>query len=98
MRKRRINESRLRSIVRNSVKRVLNEGSPDQNLYNQWLDIQESVGAERFLDCIWNWLSEDDLAAIVSYAIEDELIPDPAENDEEDWNDDDEDWNDYVSL
>ena len=42
-------------------------------------------------------MSEDDLAAIVSYAIEDELIPDPAENDDEDW-DDDEDWNNYVSL
>lgn len=50
--KRRINESMLKSIVRNSVKRVLNEGSTNQNLYNQWLDIQETIGAEQFLDCI----------------------------------------------
>lgn len=86
--KRRINESMLKSIVRNSVKRVLNEGSTNQNLYNQWLDIQESIGAEQFLDCIWNWLSDTDLEAIVSYAIQDGYIPDPDENDDEDWDDD----------
>ena len=86
--KRRINESMLKSIVRNSVKRVLNEGSTNQNLYNQWLDIQESIGAEHFLDCIWNWLSDTDLEAIVSYAIQDGYIPDPDENDDEDWDDD----------
>lgn len=86
--KRRINESMLKSIVRNSVKRVLNEGSTNQNLYNQWLDIQESIGAEQFLDCIWDWLSDTDLEAIVSYAIQDGYIPDPDENDDEDWDDD----------
>lgn len=86
--KRRINESMLKSIVRNSVKHVLNEGSTNQNLYNQWLDIQESIGAEQFLDCIWNWLSDTDLEAIVSYAIQDGYIPDPDENDDEDWDDD----------
>ena len=86
---RRINESKIRSIVRNNVKRVLNESSSDQNLYNQWLDIQESVGAEQFLDCIWNWLGDTDLKAIVSYAIEDGYISDPAEEDDEDWDDDD---------
>ena len=88
--KRRINESMLKSIVRNSVKRVLNEGSTNQNLYNQWLDIQETIGAEQFLDCIWNWLSDTDLEAIVSYAIQDGYISDPDENDGEDWDDDDE--------
>ena len=86
--KRRINESMLKSIVRNSVKRVLNEGSTNQNLYNQWLDIQETIGAEQFLDCIWNWLSDTDLEAIVSYAIQDGYIQDPDENDDEDWDDD----------
>lgn len=94
MRKRRINESRLRSIVRNSVKRVLNEGSTDQSLYNQWLEIQETIGAEQFLDCIWNWLSDVDLKEIVSYAIQDGYISDPAEDDDEDWENDDEDWDD----
>ena len=78
----------LKSIVRNSVKRVLNEGSTNQNLYNQWLDIQETIGAEQFLDCIWNWLSDTDLEAIVSYAIQDGYISDPDENDDEDWDDD----------
>lgn len=86
--KRRINESMLKSIVRNSVKRVLNEGSTNQNLYNQWLDIQETIGAEQFLDCIWDWLSDTDLKAIVSYAIQDGYIPDPDENDDEDWDGD----------
>ena len=56
---------------------------------DKWLDIQETIGAEQFLDCIWNWLGDTDLKAIVSYAIEDGYISDPAEEDDEDWDDDD---------
>ena len=75
--KRKVN---LKRIVNESIRKVLNEGSTSQELYNQWLDIQETIGAEAFLDNIWNWLSSDELERIVQYAIQDEIIPDPEED------------------
>ena len=75
----------LKRIVNESIRKVLNEGSTSQNLYNQWLDIQEAIGAEAFLDNIWNWLGSDELERIVQYAIQDDIIPDP-EEDYETWN------------
>lgn len=78
--KRKVN---LKRIVNESIRKVLNEGSTSQNLYNQWLDIQEAIGAEAFLDNIWNWLSSEDIEMIVQYAIQDDIIPDPEEDGEE---------------
>lgn len=80
--KRKVN---LKRIVSESIRKVLNEGSTSQDLYNQWLDIQEAIGAEAFLDNIWNWLDSDELERIVQNAIMDDIIPDPEEDDEE-WN------------
>lgn len=79
----RLTEGQLRNIIRSNVKRALNEGSTDQTLYNKWLDIIDNVGAEAFLDNIWNWLSSDQLEQIVEYAIQDGLIDDEEDVDEE---------------
>ena len=79
----RLTEGQLRNIIRSNVKRALNEGSTDQTLYNKWMDIIENVGAEAFLDNIWNWLSSDQLEQIVEYAIQDGLIDDEEDVDEE---------------
>lgn len=79
--KRKVN---LKRIVNESIRKVLNEGSTSQDLYNQWLDIQEAIGAEAFLDNIWNWLDSDELERIVQNAIMDDIIPDP-EEDYEEW-------------
>lgn len=80
----RLTEGQLRNIIRSNVKRALNEGSTDNSLYNKWLDIIENVGAEAFLDNIWNWLSSDQLEQIVEYAAQDGLIDDE-EDVEEEW-------------
>ena len=79
----RLTEGQLRNIIRSNVKRALNEGSTDQTLYNKWMDIIDNVGAEAFLDNIWNWLSSDQLEQIVEYAIQDGLIDDEEDVDEE---------------
>lgn len=79
----RLTEGQLRNIIRSNVKRALNEGSTDNSLYNKWMDIIENVGAEAFLDNIWNWLSSDQLEQIVEYAIQDGLIDDEEDVDEE---------------
>lgn len=80
----RLTEGQLRNIIRSNVKRALNEGSTDNSLYNKWMDIIENVGAEAFLDNIWNWLSSDQLEQIVEYAAQDGLIDDE-EDVEEEW-------------
>lgn len=79
----RLTEGQLRNIIRSNVKRALNEGSTDNSLYNKWMEIIENVGAEAFLDNIWNWLSSDQLEQIVEYAIQDGLIDDEEDVDEE---------------
>lgn len=80
----RLTEGQLCNIIRSNVKRALNEGSTDNSLYNKWMDIIENVGAEAFLDNIWNWLSSDQLEQIVEYAAQDGLIDDE-EDVEEEW-------------
>lgn len=80
-----LSESKLRNIVRESVRKVMNEGSTDQQLYNQWLDIIEQIGAEKFLDVIWNCLNSDQISSIIKLAIKNEYIPNPDENNEEEF-------------
>lgn len=80
-----LSESKLRTIVRNSVRKVMNEGSTDQQLYNQWLDIKEQIGAEAFLDVIWNCLNSDQISSIIKLAIKNEYISNPDENNEEEF-------------
>lgn len=79
----RLTEGQLRNIIRSNVKRALNEGSLDQTLSDKWSDIIENIGAEAFLNNIWNWLSSDQLEQIVEYAAQDGLIDDEEDVDEE---------------
>lgn len=54
--------------------RVLSEGSADQQVYNKWLDAQESAGADKVLDAIWNYLDSNTLEKIVGWLEEDGYI------------------------
>lgn len=65
--KRTINETQLRKIVRQSVNKILKEGTTNQAVYNKWLDIEEEIGAESMLDYIWNCLNAEKLEEIVNY-------------------------------
>ena len=63
----RLTEGDLHRIIKNQVKRVLNEGSPSQDVYNKWEDIKEYIGADRMIDDIWNYLDSNQLEKLVDW-------------------------------
>lgn len=56
-----LSENRLKQIVAESVKKVLIEGTVDQDIYGKWNDLLTNVGAETMLDCIYQWASSDEI-------------------------------------
>ena len=63
----RLTESKLKDIVRESVKRVINEGSINQNTLNMWYDVREKLGDETFINELWNWMSSDDIEGFIEH-------------------------------
>ena len=63
----RLTESKLKDIVRESVKRVINEGSINQNTLNMWYDVREKLGDETFINELWNWMSSDDIEGVIEH-------------------------------
>lgn len=84
----RLTESELRGLIRKSVNRVLNEGTTDQNMFNQWDDIKEQIGAEAMLDAIYNYMSSDEVAEIVRLIKRDYDINDVEDTEYEEFDDD----------
>jgi len=61
-----LTEQDLKKIVRNSVKRILKEGSSESAIYNQWMEVQEQMGAEQMLNELYNWLNSDQIAEFLA--------------------------------
>ena len=71
----RITEDDLKVIMESVLKRVLKEGSTETQHLRTWEDLKEMIGAEAMLDMIWNILSTDQLAHIIT-SIQHELSAD----------------------
>lgn len=57
-----INEKRLKSIIAESLKKVLNEGMLSDNpAFEKWEYLEDMVGAEKMLDCIFRWSSAEQI-------------------------------------
>jgi hypothetical protein len=69
-----LDESKLQQIVAESVKKVLKEGTTDQNIYNIWDDLLMNVGAEAMLNCIYNWSSSDQIEQWIKWFEEEGYI------------------------
>ena len=63
----RLTESQLNRVIRKSIKKALNEGSYNTEVYRKWLDIKDAIGADAMLDEIWNITNADELEEIVNY-------------------------------
>lgn len=64
----RITKSKLQQIITESVKNALKEGmtSDDPN-FEKWEQIRETLGSDKMLDDIYNYLSSDELGRLVEY-------------------------------
>ena len=57
-----INEKGLKSIIAESLKKVLNEGMLSDNpAFEKWEYLEDMVGAEKMLDCIFRWSSAEQI-------------------------------------
>lgn len=57
----RLNESELKRMIKESVKRVLKEGHWDSNVYDVWENVREMVGDDTMLSELYNYMSGDDI-------------------------------------
>lgn len=69
MRKRtmRLSESKLHSIVRDTIRGVLREGSMDNEIADKWNEIEEAIGSHEMCDAIFHALSEYELIDMIEF-------------------------------
>jgi len=86
--KKRVNEEQIRNIVAEAVRKVLKEGTTDQEVLNKWDWIMEVVGAEQMLNCIYNWCNSDQLAQFITWFEEEGYLDGYYTDDEEEYEED----------
>lgn len=60
-----VTESRLRRIIRESVKRVLKEGTTEMSDIEKWDELKEMMGSDQMLDAIFQYLDSDQISDIL---------------------------------
>lgn len=93
----RLNESKLRHIIMEQVKKAIYEGSASKDVYDKWETIKEMMGADRMLDEVWNFLSGDDIEDFIEHVNRYyDIFPEEDEEEEdEDYDEDEDDEEDY---
>lgn len=80
-----LNESELRNIVAESVKRILKEGmTADNPSYEKWETILQHLGAEQMLNDIFEYLDSSMLEQIIEWFDQDyDFFGDEEESEED---------------
>ena len=94
----RLTETELRGLIRESVNRVLNEGTTDQAMFNSWDSIKEQMGAEAMLDAIYNYMNADEIAEIIRLLKRDYDVNDVEDADYEELDSEEPEWADYEEI
>lgn len=56
-----LTESELKNIVRESLRRTINEGHWNSEYYDKWEQVREMVGDDTMLQELYNYLSGDQI-------------------------------------
>ena len=78
-----VNESQLKEMIKESIKRHLNEGTTDNEIADKWNQVQEAIGAQQMLDCIFQWSSSDQIEQWLQWFEDEEWISFDNNEDEE---------------
>lgn len=62
-----ITEKQLKKVIKESVQKILNEGTTNTDAINKWGQIIEMVGAEQMLSEMLNFLSSDDIDSFIKH-------------------------------
>ena len=92
-----LTEGQLNDLVKESVTRILKEGSSNEDDERKWNFLTDELGANEFINNIYNILDEGTIHSIIENMFEMyELGDDYADNFDDD--DDDEYLQDFLSL
>lgn len=78
-----ISEKQLNKLIKESIIKVLNEGTSDNETIDKWYQVQEAIGAQQMLDCVFNWSSSDQIEQWLQWFEDEEWISFDNNDDEE---------------
>lgn len=81
--KNKIKEDKLRQLIKESIISVLNEGTMDNEIVDKWYQVQEAIGSQQMLDCIFQWVDEDTISQWLQWFEDEEWISFDDNEDEE---------------
>lgn len=61
-----LSESKLRSLINETVKNVINEGHWDSAIYDKWEQVREMVGDDNMIRELYNYLSSDQIEDFIN--------------------------------
>ena len=94
----RLTETELRNLIKESVNRVLNEGTTDQAMFNSWDAIKGQMGADAMLDAIYNYMNADEIGEIIRLLKRDYDVNDVEDAEYEEIDSPDAEWADYEEI
>ena len=62
-----MNNNRIQQIIRESIYKVINEGTTSNDTFEKWELLKEQVGCEQKVSDIFNYLSSDQLEQLVEW-------------------------------
>ena len=62
-----MNNNRIQQIIRESIYKVINEGTTYDDTIQKWELLKEQVGCEQMVSDIFNYLSSDQLEQLVEW-------------------------------
>lgn len=78
-----LTEGQLGKIIRNSVKRIIKEGTTDSRDLERWDYAVEMNGADAILSELQCWLGSDDIHEFIEHLERYEFIPEEESYDDE---------------
>ena len=62
-----MNNNRIQQIIRESIYKVINEGTTSNDTFEKWELLKEQVGCEQMVSDIFNYLSSDQLEQLIEW-------------------------------
>lgn len=84
-----LTESDLHRVIKKYVRKALTEGCADRDVYQKWETIKETLGTDKMVDDIYQYLDSRMIEQLIEYFNQDyDLFEDEDEDDEYDEDDD----------
>ena len=80
-----LRESELKRMISESVRRALNEGHWDSDVYDKWEQVREMVGDDTMLSELYHYMSSDQIEDFIYDHMDRHYELGLGENDEEEY-------------